>query len=224
MPLRAQLGVTTFGIQVKPVIPLEFFDPRVEFQEGALKGSAELTGGFAFGMLMRFGFTKFLSMEVGINQVRRNYAFSLMNDTAGFEANDRIRYVGYEIPVLLLAYVRLTETLWMNGALGPSVDFYPSDAVREVLDARAYVTRQEWAQLGAVGNIGMELRTRKAGYFYFGATYHRAFGAMARANLTYYSPTGVPTTIADDLSGSYLTVDLRYFFHEDPDRLKRPRN
>ena len=47
---------------------------------------------------------------------------------------------------------------------------------------------------------------------------------MARANLTYYSPIGVPTTIADDLSGSYLTVDFRYFFHEDPDRLKRPRN
>ncbi|MBK8338937.1 MAG: hypothetical protein IPK99_02495 [Flavobacteriales bacterium] len=216
--------MTTFGIQVKPVIPLEFFDPRVDFKAGALNGHLELTGGFAFGMLVRTGFTKILSMEVGINQTRRNYNFGLVNDTASFEASDRIRYVGYEVPLLLLAYIRLTERLWMNTALGPSLDLYPSDALRELLDARAYLTRKGWLQGAAVGNLGFELRTQKAGYFYLGATYHRAFGAMARANLTYYSPIGVPTTIATDLSGSYLTVDFRYFFHEDPDRMRRPRN
>lgn len=218
LPGSAQQGVTTFGMQVKPVVPLSFFDPRVDVQDGALRGSLELTGGFSFGMLVRHGFSKLVSLETGINQIRRNYRWELLNDTVALDGGDRIRYVGYEVPVLVLVYVRLGERTWMNTALGGSFDMYPSDAVRGTDDARAVLFRNGWVQAGAVGNIGFEYRTEHSGYIYFGATYHRAFSAMALAELTYFDRNGAGTSVSTRLSGSYLTLDLRYYFHEDPQR------
>ncbi|MBK6628935.1 MAG: hypothetical protein IPG35_15310 [Flavobacteriales bacterium] len=215
---EAQQGVTTFGMQVKPVVPLSFFDPRVEVQDGALSGSVELTGGFGFGMQVRHGFTRMLSLETGIHQIRRSYRWELLNDTVDIAGSGRIRYVGYEVPVLLLVYIRLGQRTWMNTALGASLDMYPSDAINNTDDARAYLFRRNWLQVGAVGNIGFEYRTERSGYFYFGATYHRAFDDMAVAELTYFDANSVGRALLTGLSGSYLTVDLRYFFHEDPQR------
>ncbi|MCB0792056.1 MAG: hypothetical protein H6595_02280 [Flavobacteriales bacterium] len=201
-------------------MPISFFDPEVEFGEGTLNGRVALTGGFAFGMLVRTGITRTLSLETGISQIRRNYEWELVNDTSGFQAKDRIRYIGYEIPVNLLVYIRLGERTFMNAALGASVDMYPSDAVRAVELGRAFWYRNGWVQAGAVGNMGVEYRTDKSGIIYLGATYHRAFGDMAISQLTYYSRELVPYAIQRGISGSYLTVDLRYFFHEDPDRTR----
>lgn len=202
------------------MIPFEFFDPLTEVGGPPLTGSLELTGGFSFGMLVRTGLTRTLSLEVGIDQINRRYDWRVVNDTAGFDDGEQIRYVGYEIPVLLLAYIRLGERTWMNNALGLSADLYPSDAVRDIEDARAFIFRNNWAQAGAVGNIGFEYRTLKRGIFYLGATYHRPFGSMALAQLTWYTPDLYPHTLSTELDGSYLTVDVRYFFHEKSDRKK----
>lgn len=55
-----------------------------------------------------------------------------------------------------------------------------------------------------------------SGYFYLGATFHRPFGEMAKADVTWLDRyTGLtPYRMSTFLSGSYLTVDLRYYFHE----------
>ena len=164
-------------------------------------------------MISRFAIIIFCVFTVG-----SGYDWHLANDTAGFSGGEQLRYVGYEIPVLALVYVRLGQRTWMNNAIGFSADLYPSDVVRDIEDARAYLFRNSWVQAGVVGNIGVEYRTEKSGYFYFGATYHRPFGAMATADLTWYDPTLFPYTIRGDLAGQYLTVDLRYFFHERPDK------
>ena len=81
--LFGQKGVTTFGLQVKPVIPLSFFDPLVTVEAPPLRGSMELTGGLAFGMVVRYGLTKSISFETGINQITRRYDFGVANDTSG---------------------------------------------------------------------------------------------------------------------------------------------
>jgi len=54
--LFAQQGVTTFGMQIKPIIPLDFFEPLTELNhqgEDILSGSFRLTGGRTFGMSVR---------------------------------------------------------------------------------------------------------------------------------------------------------------------------
>jgi hypothetical protein len=44
---------------------------------------------------------------------------------------------------------------------------------------------------------------------------------MAQAELTWYDHFNFGTTMIAGIPGSYLTVDLRYFFHNDPDKARR---
>jgi len=219
---QAQLGVTTFGLQAKPVIPFGFFGPLTTVQQEHLTGSLELNGGLAFGMTVRTGISKSISLEAGIAQITRRYHFGIANDTSGYTDSGALRFVGYEVPLTCLVYIRLGERTWMNNALGVSVDMYPGDAKKELALAQAYLFRRNWAQVGVVGNIGVEYRTEKSGYFYLGATFHRPFGDMAQADITWldrhagYRPYKLTTL----LSGSYLTLDLRYYFHENPDKAR----
>ena len=219
-PLAAQQGVTTLGVSLKPVIPLSYVDPLVTVERPDLSGSVELTGGFAFGMAMRFGITNAISFEAGISQITRRYRFDLLNDTSGYADGDQVRFVGYEVPLTALVFIRLGERSYMNAALGLSIDAYPSDVQRDVDRGRIYVFRRNWAQIGVVGNLGVEYRTERSGIIYFGTTFHRPFNDMAVANLTYYGPTFLNYDMAAPLNGGYFTVDLRYYFHEDPDRGK----
>lgn len=219
---HAQAGVTTFGLQVKPVIPFSFFEPVTTLQQEHLASTLELKGGMAFGMVVRTGISKAISMEVGIDQITRRYKVDILNDTNGYADSGALRFVGYEVPVTCLVYIRLGQRTWMNNALGASIDFYPGDAHKELQYAQAYYFRRNWAQVGVVGNIGVEYRTDHSGYFYFGGTFHRPFGEMAQADVTWVDRYKgyKPYKMTAWLSGSYLTVDLRYFFHEDPDKAR----
>lgn len=222
--VTAQPGIATFGIQAKPVIPFRFFDPLTTVERPHVKGEIELDGGFAFGMNVRVGITKALSLETGIGQIQRRYRFSLVNDTSGYADGDKVRYVGYEVPITGLVYIRLGEYTWMNAALGFSMDMYPSDVQRDIEQGRIYMFRRKWLQFGVIGNMGVEYRTPKSGTFYLGATFHRPFNDMATADLTYYAPGSFfPYPMRTVLDGSYLTADLRYYFHEDPDKRQRRR-
>lgn len=229
-PLRAQRGVTTLGLQVKPVLAVDYFDPEVTAQREHLRFSVALQGGIAYGMSVRVGLGRMLSLETGLGQIQRRYRFSAVNDTSGFDRSGSFRYIGYELPLAALVYLRLGERTWMNTAIGASLDFYPSDAqtMLGTGEAGIYVFRRNWAQAGVLGNIGFEYRTDRSGYFYLGATYHRPFADMAQADLTYtyFGPPAVRRFNAQvPLSGTYLTIDFRYYFHEDPDkaRLRRER-
>lgn len=215
------MGVATVGLQAKPVIPFTFFDPVTRVEATPLSGSVELTGGFAFGMVVRAGITKSISIETGINQITRRFDVAIANDTNGYAVQDKVRFIGYEIPAMAMVYIRLGERSWMNNALGFSADLYPSDAEKAQEYSRVYMARRDWLQLGLVANIGVEYRTYKSGWFYLGATYHRPFGDIAEAELTWYDATGFGTTNKALIPGSYLTVDLRYFFHNDPDKARR---
>jgi hypothetical protein len=191
---QAQLGVTTFGIQLKPVIPFGFFDPVTTLEQGTLASTVELKGGMAFGMVVRTGLTKAISLEVGIDQITRRYDVTLSNDTNAYNGSTQIRFVGYEVPVTCLVYIRLGEKTWMNNALGLSMDFYPSDAVRNFDAGQVYYYRRNWAQ--------------------------RPFQDLALAEVIWTDQyqNYRPYSMSKFISGSYLTVDLRYYFHEDPDK------
>ncbi len=217
----AQAGVTTFGIQVKPVFPVSYFDPRVELERPHFKGSIELNGGYAFGMSVRVGITNVISLETGLGQIQRRYSFTVTNDTSGYSGSGNVRYIGYELPISALVYIRLGEKTYMNTSLGVSADFYPSDVQRDIERGRIFMFRNRWIQMGVLGNLGVEYRTNKSGIFYLGATFHRPFNDLSTVDLTYYGPNFFPYVVRGRLNGSYLTVDLRYYFHEDPAKRKR---
>lgn len=222
-PASAQQGVTTFGIQVKPVFPTPLFGTETRLARPSLRGAVDLEGGLAFGMSVRVGLTKTISFETGIAQIQRRFSFSLSNDTSGYSETGSFRFVGFEVPITALAYVRMGERTYMNAAMGFSADLYPSDVQQELQEGNIYVFRNRWSQVGVVGNLGVEYRSTRSGILYFGVTFRRPFGDMAIADLTYWDVRNnfFPYPMRAALNGSYITTDIRYYFHEDPDRLRR---
>lgn len=226
---KAQENVTTLGIQVKPMIPSRFLNtgPTSAERENL---SVNLTPklGWNFGMMIRRGITKMWSFETGINLVQRNYNLTFNSTELPETAELNFRLIGYEIPVQGLIYVQLGKQLWMNVSGGVSLDLYPSNIQSSDFIRRDSVTydfyqktfRNGWLQTSVLANIGFEWRTKKDGYFYLGTSYHRPFRYMGFVSAE-FTPNNLATQrIEFPVSGNYLTADLRYFFHENPERKK----
>ena len=176
--------------------------------------------GMNFGMVIRKGFTKSLSLETGINFLQRNYDLSVTDLDSNFTGGASFKLVNYEIPVLGLVYVRLGELLYMNVAGGVSFDIYPSELRTEDNYVDNILFRYNWISTSLLANVGWEYRTRKSGFLYLGASLHRPFGSIFRDFITYenYSKK---EDVFFDLSGNYITIDIRYFFHEDQEKKKK---
>ena len=71
---------------------------------------------------------------------------------------------------------------------------------------------------GAITNLGFEYRTKKAGFFYLGATYQVPFAPIYRSKFQYREDEDRYQSEVQglQLNGSYLTFDVRYFFHSKP--------
>lgn len=225
----AQKDVTTFGIQFKPIIPSKFFDSGVETIEGDFFNVTKTPKlGYNFGMVIRKGFTDILSLEVGINYTRRRFDLEVTEPVDGVKKNLNFIFTAYEIPVQGLLYVQLGDEIWMNAAAGFSVDMYPSDLFSSdsedlngsIYDFEQRTYRSNWVQFSLVANYGFEWRTEEDGIFYLGASYHRPFNNMAVTEVT-FKKDNFPYKETLTLSGSYLTIDLRYFFHEEAQRKKK---
>src|SRR3569832_497302 len=212
----SQERITTVGIQVKPIFPVSFLGTGTQtMDEDSVHFDIALKGGFSAGMLIRKGITNLIALEAGINYVKRTYKFNI-NETS-YSASSVYRIIGYEIPVSFLVYIRLGEQLFMNASMGASVDMYASN-VQSASDKYSVLTvRNHTFQPAVISNIGWEYRTPKAGFFYIGASFHRPF-TYEFVSRIHYKRTVNEKEFFNTMSGSYLTVDFRYFFHEDPEK------
>ena len=227
--LCAQVNVTTLGIQLKPMIPSNYLGSGtedVEFEE--LRVRFEPNVGLNFGMVVRKGLTRNWSVESGICMVQRNFTLHYTHPLLPTEKQLRFRYVGYEIPMQALVFVKLTERVFMNASAGVSIDLYPSNvesSAYEYQDTLRFdfyqkTFKNNWIQPSLLANYGFEWRTPDKGYFYLGASYHRPFAPIGTTRVL-FQLDGDPTQTQVRLGGNYLTADLRYFFHEKPE--KRPK-
>lgn len=219
----SQERVTTFGIQLKPIIPLQLFDAgKQEVVENNIEYINNPKPGLSFGMVIRQGFTKALSLETGINFLRRNYDLTINDADSSFKSESSFRLVNYEIPVLALVYVQLNRNMFMNVAGGVSFDIYPTPLFTSGEHYSNAVNRNNWIQPSLLANVGWEYRTDKSGYFYFGASLHRPFSKIMKEFVTYKGESGDRREEATfNLTGNYLTLDLRYFFHEEVEKKKK---
>lgn len=214
----AQERVLTVGIHYKPIIPIDFFNTGSthEFENNI---DYSITQKFAFsgGMFIRRGLTKNWSIESGINYVKRNLVAGISEESSGFSQKSDFSIVSYEAPLLALLYVQLGDRVYMNTAFGASFDFYPSNVGKRDSDINYLATRNGWLQGGLLANVGYEYRTKKFGYWYVGASYHYPFIPIYDIRLTYLKANDQYSVITK-IFGNYLTLDLRYLFHEDPIR------
>ena len=218
----SQKNVTTFGFVVKPVFPSNYFrtGPKT-FEVNNVDFTISQQSGFSAGGIVRHGITKSLSFETGINFVKRLYDLKITDST--FTGKSNFKIVGYEIPIQALVFIQLSKDIWMNAALGPSIDIYPSD-IKTFSYYFVNISKRN-SQIsvfntGIIANVGFEWRTKKAGYIYFGSCYHRSFKNIYNSTIGYIRDPKALTPYAQGstgLSGDYLTFDIRYYFHEAPD-------
>lgn len=210
-------GETIFGLEFKGIIPSTILNAGEQsIGNDSITVTINSDRGFSFGMIIRHNFTKMFTLETGIHMTRRFYPVDIRNNSNGFNGSSSIEYVSYEIPIQWLLYIRLGENFYMNTILGVTFDIYPSDVIK-VEEFYAYIIQPvSWFQTSLVASIGFEYRTAKAGYFYLGASVHRPFTDVANFRLSY---TNDPTqseyvNLDTKISGTYFSIDLRYFFNK----------
>jgi len=225
--LLSQEKVTTFGIQLKPIIPIEFFNAgKQEKLQNNIQYINQPKFGLSFGMVIRKGLTKSLSIETGLNFLKRNYDLTINDQDSSFSGTSDFSIVNYEIPILGLVYVQLGRNMFMNVAGGISFDIYPTPLFVSAGYFSNAVNRSNWIQPSLLANLGWEYRTEQSGYIYLGASLHRSFSNIFTEFVTYKGENGYRNEEEKfELTGNYLTIDIRYFFHEDKQkkRVKRKK-
>lgn len=218
----SQQGITTIGFQLKPIVPINYFGAgpiNLTSSNSEASAAIEISSklGYCFGMVIRQGLTKTISLETGINYTERNYKLagsSLFLDSISSTDIADFGFVSYEIPILGLIYIRLADQLYMNAAVGLGINFYASDVASkgENVLIDHYSERARWINLSFHSNLGLEFRTKDKGYFYLGASLNTPFNEITATYLRYYYDDN--NSISFDpsfLNGNYVTIDLRYF-------------
>ena len=110
-----QKGVTTFGLQYKPIIAnrfIGFFEK--DFNQNQFESTVKQKLGHSAGMLIRIGLSDRFSLETGINFTQRNYHLNYAVPDSSYSAIGDVRVISYEIPLSGLVYIRLGEQFFMN--------------------------------------------------------------------------------------------------------------
>jgi hypothetical protein len=214
-----QNKVTTVGIQLKPIFGASLFGTGpIEINDAGFTYTIRQNTGYSAGMIIRKGFEKNVSLEFGINYCRRN--FGVRSQLADTTSNLQFTVIGYEIPVSGLFFVRLSERWFMNVSGGLCINMFPSDVQKANELLLVYAGRPSGINPSLIANIGAEYRSKKSGYFYVGFSLNRPFSPIYKSVIDYVINNQVVHNAFADLRGAYLTVDFRYFFHEDPARKK----
>ena len=194
--------------------------------ENLVDFSTKPTFGYAFGMVIRHGFTENWSCRRRNQLCEAKLSFErLQIKELALLRKVTLGSLVTKCPVLALLYVRLADKLYMNAAFGLSLDFYPSDVAgvydqfpetaQDSIILRQESVRRSWIQVAGLANLGWEYRTEESGYFYLGGSFHRPFNPMYISSMRYSDPALYAQTNSV-LNSSYITLDFRYFFHEDP--------
>ena len=208
---------TTFGIQIKPIIPLDYFNAGpFSISDSIVELNVSPKLGFSFGMMIRHRFSKALAIETGISSVKRNYKVTAKGLTNDQEDQTDFSFVGYQIPIQGLVYIQLSEQVFMNTTAGIGVDMYPSSIFTkgENYFLNNLTIRQRWPNFSLLANLGFEYRTLEKGTFYIGGSFNRPFSPIAKSNFSYIYEGNKTTELSSFLNGNYITLDLRFFFPE----------
>ncbi len=212
---KAKLDDYTFGMQFKPIIPVNYFG----IEPSILNDTVTEIGvfpkyGYSMGMVMRRNFTSLISLETGISYIRRNYNIKAQESSRDTSDLADFGFISYAIPFQGLIYIRLSEKLFMNTSAGMSLDFYPS-SVQSLGENRLIQSvglKRYWMHFSMLANLGFEYRTAAKGNFYIGASLVNPFKEIIEVRIDYNYDANLQQRYTTKLKGNYITLDFRYFF------------
>jgi len=205
-----------FGIQAKPIIPVRMFGTGpVTLSEDNFSATVTPLWGYSFGGTVRAGITKRLAIETGLSIVQRNFRTDYAVPDSNLTSQTTVGIVSYDVPLNLLIYVQFSEKWFMNVSYGVSGNFYPSNVRSDDNNyPDMFITeglRKSWIRVAMNANVGLEFRTEKSGFFYLGASFQYPFGPIFDI-ATAYKHKNINKPIFGEMNGTYITVDLKYFF------------
>lgn len=222
MSLVSQSNVTTVGIQYKPIFSTELVgEVNQTVENPTLRMELSLDRGHSFGMIIRKGLTKNLSLELGINQVTRRFSLGMDDLDSTYSENLEFKYINYELPIQGLVYTQLGERTWINSSVGLSINAFPTSVEKQGLYFSQGTKRNKKFLLAVVANVGFEYRTEKSGFFYLGTSFYNPFDQIGNTSGFYQPNQDTFERLTMDMIGNYLTLDFRYFFHEDPEKKRK---
>lgn len=224
-----------FGFQLEPIMPNRLFRIQTQdYEQNNVSFHVEPLPGISYGAVMQFGFTPKLSLETGINYLKRSYRISV--DYNDFNPSLTFIADNYEIPLTLIYYVRLGDKLHMGHSVGFSFQILPSHLfsrraetigdgpAKYVLEQRSF--RKYWLMPAFKGSFGFEYRTENNGSLFLGPVYH-LFTPLYDTEL-YYMETqiGITAQKSVDAVGDYFGLVFRYSFpptllHRKPKKQKK---
>ena len=167
--------------------------------DGVFTATVTPLWGYSFGGTVRAGITKRLAIETGLNIVKRNYNTDYAVPDSGLTSTTTLGIISYDVPLNLLIYVQFSKQWFMNVSYGASGNFYPSNVRADDNNyPHLFMTeglRKSWIRIAMNANVGLEYRTEKSGFF-----------------ATVYKYKSVNRPIFGEMNGTYITVDLKYFF------------
>lgn len=210
----AQKGMTTVGLQIKPILPLTVTGSNKQVSDtSGVHFERELLSGINFGVVVRHNFSSLVAIETGINYIKRKYALRIAE--GNYSDYSEFRIIGYEIPIMFMMYSRMAENFYINGSLGPTLDMFASHIETRDLNFQHVAFRNKVFMPALAANVGVEYRTANSGNFYIGASFQRPFEYIYLSRVGFYKDRQNDPLISDALlSGTYLTLDIRYFFPE----------
>lgn len=216
-----------FGLQFKPLFATNFISAsKLDLTGTELTAKYKQQFGFSFGGTVRVGLHKIVNLETGLNFVQRNYGinFDIHSPITQLSAKTEFRVIAYDVPVNALFYIKLSEKFYMNASIGASIGYLPSNVWKTYIinsfEAFQHEGRRYSKFYGeANGNVGFEFRTPKMGFFYLGASIKMPFKPIFQIAAAYQRP-GSTQVLLGNVSGSYLTLDFRYYFKNNGEKNK----
>ena len=205
-----------FGFQYKAIFPARFIgEPELFLEKDGFESITKQKRGYSIGGTVRAGVTKLIAIETGINITQRNFNIDFSLADSNIFNTSTLSFIEYDIPINGLIYIQLSEKWYSNASLGVAVTFKPTDVGTSFFaeDNWFYHTGVAQNKLGfdLNANFGFEFRTEKSGFFYLGGSgrvpFQPLFGMIAQ-----HQYQGLNNLIIGDVDGSYLSLDLKYFF------------
>ena len=214
---QEQIKGAYFGLQYKPIIGADYIgSSTLNLNNNSFQSTFKQTLGYSFGGVVRIPIRKFIAIETGINQIKRNYNVNYQITNSSLSVSKSLSFLSFDIPTNILFFSKLSNKLFLNSALGPSFVFNPSNVASQLVTSDSIIFKAEGRRRSIFSielnaNVGFEYRTLRNGYFYLGTSARIPFKPIFDV-ATMYQVNGFKNVLIGSLNGAYVSFDLRYFF------------
>lgn len=207
-----------FGLHLRTLFPTQFIGTNtLTLEQDGFFSTISQRVGYSFGATVRAGLTDLISIETGINFNQRYYDINFSVPDSNVVGSSQLGFIEYDIPLNALFYIRLSDRWYSTAAMGLAITFKPTNVQTfEQISGTPHrfihtglIRRKFGADANA--NFGFEFRTEKKGFFYIGGSARVPFAPIFDM-IAAYQWEGTERIAFGEMDGSYLSLDLKYFF------------